>query len=537
MRTIHSLAVLTLLLCATGARASAAAPAHVEVRGDALALYPFGDGTTLLAADGHVVLRASHRTIRADALRYDLATNRVVAAGHVIVARDARPPLEGAAYALDLVAGTATLLRLGAQPQTLALSDDDLARAVERPADASTFAIADLSGERPYIRGKRASIAPNANVRMSPAAFSTGAGPPFETPTYLYTFARTNFSVSSLPYATFDQPYPLFGTANSLTSAHVRYDSQNGESAGFDERLVHGNDAYAVASLLPIRADRFDLSAFQQIKRGFTQNLSGFHEYGPFRNNSLAYQLQWTSPSSRTTLAATEYDESNHLTLTVSTLDHFLAPFFTYRLQAGYGYEHTPHVQPFSNAFDISAGGYVATPTVRGPLGIGTSLRYNYTLTSYDFPHEVTNGALTFTFSHVANRSLSFLGTVAFQQTADRYRDNAGIYLGLPDPSEPFYAPDGTPYPGYFAYAGLNTLRTYSLQTTWRPRGGENSLQLYLTHARDFPQFHGLGRPPLYATLDVTERLGSTLRVDLARSYAFGWDQRYFSQWSVGISP
>jgi hypothetical protein len=75
------------------------------------------------------------------------------------------------------------------------------------------------------------------------------------------------------------------------------------------------------------------------------------------------------------------------------------------------------------------------------------------------------------------------------------------------------------------------------LQTTWRPHGGENSVQAFLTHTRDFPQYHGYGRAPLFATLDVTQRLGSTLRVDLARSYAFGWNRQYLTQWSLGISP
>jgi hypothetical protein len=180
----------------------------------------------------------------------------------------------------------------------------------------------------------------------------------------------------------------------------------------------------------------------------------------------------------------------------------------------------------------------VASPTLHGPFGIGTSVRYDYSLQQYDFPHEVTSGTASLILSRALNRSLSFFGTVSVNQTADRYRDDAGRYLGLPDPSVPYYAPDGTPYPGFFAYAGLNTYRTQSLQTTWRPRGGENSLQLFVTHTDDFPQFHGYGRPPLYLTLDVTERLGSTLRVDLARSYSFGWNRQYLSpQWQIGISP
>ena len=44
--------------------------------------------------------------------------------------------------------------------------------------------------------------------------------------------------------------------------------------------------------------------------------------------------------------------------------------------------------------------------------------------------------------------------------------------------------------------------------------------------------------PIWYATLAVTQRLGSTLRVDLSRSYAFGWGGRYFSpQYGLSLSP
>jgi hypothetical protein len=515
----------------------AASSQRIDLRAESIGLYPLGDGSALLAADGHVVVRAGERTIAADAVRFDLRKNRLVASGNVNVTRGARA-FGGAAYALDLVSGKATLLQLDPLPKTSSLRDDDLAGAVEGPAPPATFAALDLTASRPYMRTHHAIVTQNANVRLTPAEISTGPGPYFVTPTYLYTFAPTNFSQSSLPAATFDQPYPLVGTANSLTSGHLRYDTSNGPTLAFDERLVQGNTAYAVASILPLRGKRIDLNAFSQIAPGVTQSIGGYHQYGLYNNNFAQYNAQWTSPSSRLGFAAQQFNSSNSAGFTLSTLDHFIAPLLTYKLQIGYAYDHSPGQVPFNNDFRITTYGYVASPNVRAPLGIDASLKYEYSIVTYDFPHEVTNGTATLTLSRRLNRSLSFVGFIAVQETANRYRDNATQLLFLPDPTQPYFAPDGTPYPGFFAYAGLSTYRTYSLQTTWRPRGGENSAQLYLTRSNDFPQFHGFGRPPYYATLDVTQRLGNTFRLDLARSYAFGWNgQHFIPQYSISISP
>jgi hypothetical protein len=523
-----------LFVCAA---ASATLPARIDLRADEIGLYPFGDGSTVLAAEGHVVAVAGGRTITAGGMRFDLKANRLVAVGDVRVA-SAGHSLGAAAYALDLKTGTARVMSLGAEPATLTVPGDDLASAVEEPAPSGTFALADVSAGKPFLRTRHAVITPNTNVRLTPAEVPTGPGPYVPTPSYLYTFAATNFSQSALPAATFDQPYPLFGTANSLASGHFRYDNQNGATLGFDEHLVDGNRAYAVASILPLRGKIVNLNAFQQLVPGVTQTFGAFHQYGAHNANFANYALQWASPSTRTTFSAFQFNSSNSASLVLSTLDHFVKPLFTYKLQVGYGYDHFPGQAPFPNDFRISTYGYAASPNLRLPLGIDTSAKYEYSITKYDFPHETTNGAATLTLSRRVNRSLSFLGQIQFQEIANHYRDNAATYLGLPNPALPYYAPDGTPSPGFFAYAGINTYRMYSLQTTWRPRGGENAVQLYLYHYNDFPQFHGYGRPPYYATLDVTQRLGSTLRLELARSYAFGWNgTRFVPQYSVSISP
>ncbi len=518
-------------------RAAAALPARVDVSAAGVALYPFTAGTTLLEARGHVIVRAASRTLWADQVRYDLMTNRLIAAGHVRLASGTAPPVDAAACALDLARDTTVYERLDPLPATFHFRGSDATTALEAPVDAGAFALADLGDAGYFVRGRRARIVPGANVRFTPAIFPTGAFPPVQAPTYLYSFARTNFSQSSLPGASFDQPYPLFGTADSLTTGHLRYDPVNDASIALDERLVQGNTAYASGSWIPLRGQRFDLDAFAQLRRGITQTFAGYYLYGPLHESYGAYSLQWTSPSSRTIFNASQLDSSNHASLTLSSIDHFVRPLATYRLQVTYGYDHEPGTLPFDNVFSITTAGYAASPSLHLPLGLTSSLRYDFSIQDYDFPHQVASDTWTLSLSRAANRDLSFYGTAAIEEYADRYRDDAAKYLDLPDPFEPYFAPDGTPFPGIFAFAGINTLRSYFLQSTWRPHGGENSLQLFLTATRDFPQFHGYGRPPLYATLDVTQRLGSTLRVDLARSYGFGWNRQYLTQWSLGISP
>jgi len=526
------------LAAAARCAAAPALPARVDIRAASVALYPFTAGTTLIDARGGVEVRAGGRTLVADQVRYDLMTNRLVASGHVrLTFAGERASLEGAACALDLARGTTVYERLDPLPAVLRFAGDDPGSAVEAPASAGVFALADLRAAGYYVRGRHARIAPNANVRFTPAIFPTGAFPPVQAPTYLYTFARTNFSQNALPAASFDQPYPLFGTENSLASGHLRYDPVNAASLAFDERLVQGNTAYASAAWIPLRGQQADLDAFSQLRRGLTQTFAGYYLYGPLHETYGAYALQWTSPSTRTIFNASQADASNHASLTVSSIDHYVRPLATYRLQLTYAYDHEPATLPFDNVFSLAASGYAATRSLRLPLGVTSSLRYDFSLQEFDFPHQLASDTWTLSLSKAANRDLSFYGTAAIEQVADRYRDDAAKYLDLPDPSLPYFAPDGTPFPGIFAYAGSSTLRTYFLQSTWRPHQGENSVQLFLTATRDFPQFHGYGRDPLFATLDVTQRLGSTLRVDLARSYGFGWNRQYLSQWSLSLSP
>ena len=539
-RRLAALAAAVAALSLSPRPSQAALPAKIDVRAGTIGLFILSDGGALLDASRHVVVHERERTIAADTLRFNLKANALVASGHVVVSRGSQR-LTADAYALDLGTGEAHLVRLDqGLPQTLSVRADDGGGGVQAPAPAAVFAVADLGGLKPFLRTRHAIVTPNVNVRLTPAEVPTGPGPYIPTPSYLYTFAPTNFSQTALPYSSFDQPYPLFGTANSLTVGHLLYNTSTGATIGLDEHLVDGNRAYAVASILPLQGKEINLNAFEQLRPGLTQSLNAFHIYGANTTNYVQYQTQWTSPSSRTTFSAYQSGTSNSAQLTLGTIEHSIPHVLTYRAQATYGYDHFPGQYPYDNDFRIGTDAYVATPKVRLPLGVGASAKYEYAITAYDFPHEATTGTTTVTLSRTVNRSFSLLSTLTLQQVADRYRDERSLVLnlGLPSPAFPYYAPDGTPFSGIFAYAGVNTYRTYALQSTWRPHGGENAIAVYYTHTDDFPQFHGYGRPPNTITLDVTERLGATLRVEVARTYTFGWGGQYFVPgYSIGISP
>ncbi|GAC1349069.1 MAG: hypothetical protein NVSMB19_02440 [Vulcanimicrobiaceae bacterium] len=530
-----SLAAVATAVTAASARGS---ESRVDIRGDTVGFFPYSN-QTLVAADGHVVVRVGPRTIEARAVRYDILAKRLTAAGDVRV-RGRGDDLHGAAYRLELDSDRAFLLQDDPLPATFALDGDDLAAAVEGPAPAGTFETVDLDGQRPYIRSRHAVVVPSSGVRMTPAEFPTSTGLALALPTYLYTLvANQNIAQTAGPGASFDQPYNLFGSTNSLTAAHVRYEAQSGVTVAVDTRLVDRDRAYAVTSFSPLRNRRADLVAFQQLRPGLQQTLSATHTLTLYPATIVQYRLQQTGRSSSVSLTANQFNTANGIELGASTIPHDVGRYFSYQLRTAYGYDHSLFGYPYANDFHTSVGGYVTPPGVT-LAGTNLNARYDYALTAYDYPHQASSGTLTLSGGRRFPRGVGLYATVAFAQIANRYRDAAiaSRALRLPDPRLPYFAPDGTPFPGYFAFAGLSTFRTYELQATFAGRSGEDRTQLTVTHTRDFPQSFGYGRPPLTARIDVTRRLTRTIRLEIGRAYTFGYGGRYLSpQYTFGISP
>ena len=538
MRFRRAAPAFAVVFLAATAVARAAGPTRVDVRADDVAFYPYSDATTV-AAHGHVVANTGARVIRANALQYDIGKARIVASGDVTVTRGTQIT-RGEVYRIDLETGAATIVRISPTPASYTIPDDPSAPEVERPIAETAFTLLDLDGQRPYIRSRHALVAPGAGIRMTPAEFPTGAGPSLALPTYLYTLVQNqNLAQYAGPGASFDQPYNLFGSPNSLTAAHLRYESQNGVTLAVDNRLVDRDRAYAVTSLLPFRNRRADLLAFQQLRPGLQQTFTASHTFGASHVDAATYRLQGTSRMSIATLTASSYATTNSLEFALGTIPHDVGHYFSYQLRTGYAYDHALYSFPYTNDFRTFVGGYATLP---GAMLLGTSLnaRYDYQSTGYDFPHQTTTGTLTLSAGRAFSRGVTIYATASFLQNASRYRDAdvARRALGLPDPKYPLLTPDGTPYLGYFAFAGASTYRTYQIQSTFQGKRGDDRLQLNLTRTHDFPQFNGYGRPPLTASIDITRRITPTIRLEIGRSYTFGWASRYLSpQYTFGISP
>lgn len=498
--------------------AEPALPKNVDVRADAIAFFP---SRSLLAADGAVRVRFAGRSIEADGLRFDLGSNRLLFAGNVRVLASTAAPY--AAYHVELASGEAYALSLDPQPESRHIAPGGESSIETAPE--GVYDVVDVTDERPYIRTRHASVTPNVNVRFSPADFTTGTAFVARSPMYLYTFgSNALFGTNALPSTTFDQPYALFGNGHTLVAAHFRYDSRVGTEIGFDDHLVDNEQRYAVLSYLPLRSKRADLVTYRQLGATLTENVSAFALPG---TAAALYALQQSGRVANTRFAFAQSNGRLSTDLTLTSNTRYIGNLLGYRLQTGYGYDRDAQMTPFPHEFRTTVGGSLLSPYgLRGPFHTEFSANYDVSSTSYDYGHQSATQATTFTLIGRPRGGLSFSTYAQFQQSSNRYAWNAAEFLGLPDPTQPFTAPDGSPYPGYFAYEGLSTLRTYAGTLTFTPHPPFR-LDLSLVHARDFPQFGGFGRPPLSATLTVQSPLGSRLLMIYGRTYTFGWGGQY----------
>jgi hypothetical protein len=504
-------------------------PKSVDVRADAIAFFP---SRALLAADGSVRVNAGGRTIEADGLRFDLSNNRLLFGGHVHVLGSTAPAF--AAYHLELASGEAFALSLDPQPAGLRIAPDGATSAEIAPE--GVYDVVDVTGERPYIRSRHATVRPNVNVRFSPADFPTGTRLVARSPMYLYTFdGNSSFGTNALPPATFDQPYALYGNENTLLAAHFRYDSREGAELGFDEHLVDNASRYAVVSYLPLRSKRVDLISYRQLGATLVENVSG-DLYPGYAAATYALQQSGRVANARIQLAQSNGRLSSDLSLTSTT--RYLGNLIGYRFQAGYGFDRDALMAPFPQEFRTTLGGSLLSPYgLHGPFHTELSANYDLNSTSYDYGHQISSQSTTLTLIGRPRKDLSILTYAQVQQSNNRYAWGADTFLGLPDPSLPYIAPDGSAYPGYFAYRGLSTLRTYATTLTFTPHPPYR-LDLSLVHAHDFPQYGGLGRPPLSTTLTLQAPLGARLLMVCGRTYTFGWGGQYLvPQYTFSLTP
>ncbi len=530
MRTGAALIAVATTLLATRGAASAGLPKRIDVHAATVELYLVEPA--LLAAQGKVSLTFGHDTLHADAARYDLRHNRIVASGDVTLA-EGGVSIRAAACALDLVSGDGTILRLdGTLPATYALHRGTV-DPVATPPKPDAFESAETGGVRPFVRSRHASITPNANVRFTNAHVLTEAGVSLPSPSYLYTFSTNpSFAQSSMPGTTFDQPYGLAGTADSQVAAHLRYDTSAGRpTLGLDGHLVDGNRSYVILSALPTSAGiLYDLAAYRQITPLLSASLNGSAQPG---YAGAQFQLQHAERATTTTLSFQQSGGYQSGDVRLSTLGHEIPRVGYFKFALDVGYDHQPGMLP--SAWDTRAAveGHYTTPNLRGPFGTTLSSSLDLVTTIFNFPRERGSSRVYASAARKVGRALSLFGSVQFLQTFDRYQTGESTYY----PTTPPILPNGLPYYGYSAFAGISSYRTYALQATYAPNPSFN-LILNATRERDWPQYDGYGAPPEALGFDVRVRAPNGPTIEVGRTFIFGWGGRQWSPaYTLSVAP
>jgi len=528
------------------AAACVALPVAAQARATALldggTVYFFADTISLVARDGATLHLADGTRVSGDAAYVDLKNDRCVLAGHARVEHGAAAS-SADAIAIDLDANRVDLLDVatGVSRTTRTLNG-----AVHAEIDAQRFAFPDVDDRFAYIRSRHAAITPRANVRFSPAAFPTSVGG-VPVPSYLYTFATAaGFGASTLPGATFDQPYGLVGTPTSLTSVHGRWEN-NDPAVALQEQLASGDAAYATAAIdTPYRGTSTSgFNAYQRLGSRYTLALDGTSVFGLREGDAtfgaafglaggrISYHLQSGGYSS--------FDAS------LRSPDEPLIGGITARLTADVGYDSPhggnlypytvlPDQRAYSTVWRHGLDAFLASPIVNAPLGTKIGITLEGDRTWYAFPRHGDTVTAAANASKKLSASYALFAGYQFTWASFVFPDRQSLFF--PIPPAPLLTPEGTPYYGWYAYDGAETGRYMNLDLQYAPPANSTSVRLSFRHADDFYQFDGLGRPPWEVRLDAQFRPFPNIGMAFGRSYDFGWGgTRWVPGWSFAITP
>lgn len=542
---------LFVALLAALPRPASAAPS-LSLHADRVGFY--SDSLSVLG-EGSVRLRDTNGDqYTAQNLAADLSRDRYLLVGDV----DAKlhgGELHAAALSLDRGAGRIYAIVVdGDRSRTIRIDGDDLENAAVVVAPNGTFAFPDLFDRKPYIHGKTATIVPHANIRLTPATFTTALGVVIPWPSYLYTFAANpNFGANSLPGANFDQPEGVVGSERTLLSGHLRYTTGQGFGTAIDDHVLWGDRAYVVASVGPLfnPQQSYNLVAYQKMGSHLTQNLSFsalkyFGASGTYTLSDGLPNVLYTLTMSGFKGLSNLYGSFANLDLLASTYDAPLALGYRYHFSADYGFsENTSYVNglspitaeptPYTAMWHRSLGTFLTSPLYVTPLD--TRLLVNGTATRewYAYPRHddvITGNA---SLSKFVNRFVNVIGT--YSATWDYVTFTNGLQKPFFTPPTVVITPDGTAYPGFSAYLGAQDTHQFELDTNWTPSAAL-SLRVSLIRTADFLQYHGFGTAPYIANFSAQVRPAGTLTVNLARAYYFNWGrQAWQPEFVFSISP
>lgn len=471
---------------------------------------------------------------RADAFTYDLRSGRLVLAGHVDLDDQGGARREELQAAAVVRTPNGTLYALVTKPtpkrerldaRTLAPIDQSV------PGDA--FAL-DLPAEPAWMVADEADVVPGTLVTLRRATYLypvRGA----TVPSYVYVFSpNAYYATSTLPYASFDQPWPFRGGAHALDTLHVRYDQTAGASLGFDHRLVFGERAYALLSVAPLTQSgrNASLTLYQRMSSTVYQTFSAFgYRQGALlappeqASANLAYAITGALRRSYVQLSLNQSYDSlvsggapNHPNQAQLAWYGYDRPVghsgFRYRLHSSLTHLHDAfgvgaQVDP-AQATDVwakAAGVSLSSPVVTLPFHIQLSAYGERELQW--FTSGAGRGRLADDLSFTAARRLSaHLGAVATYQSQTTSSPSA-LY------------------------------RTSALSLTY-DAPARAQIVLSLQHADDVfaPPYAAVVRAPYTASLDLRVRITRYGTLDLQRSYFFNFGgQTWSPRFTLSLLP
>lgn len=543
----------------------------------------------IVTADGNVRVRLSDGTIvRGETFAMDLKLNRYVVAGNVRL--DNRTiHEEGAAFAGFLDLDRSYLLTATGVPDRytyFGLDWSDPHKGRDQPGDA--YALPNID-DRPFVIARRASIVPRTSIDLKELRiYVYGAWVPL--PAYVVNFsANPNFAQNGFSGAVGDVGLPFYGTATSLTSAHLRYDQYRGLYLSFDQHFVWNRD-YVVASVNPLTQEQrqwnfigykresndFETRLFYQLSLGSKGVFSEPYSASSFANfaANTAYDRhafglsidQWNNDllggavNGYTPYGLNQAGHPMDMQLSVQSYEdewrvgRYLHVPLKFQYRFGFGYYHDAYGIPTVNYTEEAVstappewggveyqtiwqhflGVTMYTPAITIARNTTIALKADKQRQWYSLPHYVdtTNTSITLARTPIDIKRPAFYFSYGVLNVGDYYgADQLIAYppYGCPTACGIAVTPFGT-YSGLDAFRGIATSRNWTGSVVWTPTQ-YFAFNAQLRRFYDTPApVPGLGgQPPWQLALDVRVRLAKTILMDVYRSYYFNFGNNVWS--------
>lgn len=465
MRLAFRLAAAFLLgygLLSQTARAAGPPPPPIEITAQNVALF---SDRRVLVADAGVAVKVGARTLGAAHAIVYLDEGRAVLSGGVTL-DDGGTKSSGASYALDIETGNGHFI--------------------------DAVASNDTGGTNPVVTSQRVVIRPNESLTFTPAQVGSGAAVQ-AVASYTYPLAAPHakdFGPSPGIGAALQYPFLIGRGRNGYLFGTGRYDRYlGGAGVGLEAHLATSPRGYAAVSVAQDGdGARYDMLAFERLRDGLTQTLTGSRGIG------LAYARYALTSFGRAgtmQLALAQNGATHSDDLFASTNRTAIGGGFALLFNGDVGRDVHPADYAIAQDARGSVGAVLDGPTYH-LAGASLSLQATAGGTAYSYGRRsFDQGASAF-----VSRSFGSVFLVNGSAAIFQSNDQVGTY------------PRGT-------------FRTYAVGGTFQPHA-RWSVFTTVQYAHDWPQFANVGRPEFLQTvaLRIHRRHGPGLEIDT--SFAYG---------------